>query len=174
MSKAIEVKVSQRQKTILNKWVRNKSDTTYRMVQRCQIILSAAMGESTAEQGRRLDIDRQRLQRWQRRWVASQEHLANAEAQGATDQDLANLITKVLSDRERLGAPSKFSAEQLTKIIAVACEPPQESGRPVTRWTPPELANEVIKRGIVESISPRHIDRLLKGGISVHTRVSTG
>ena len=37
-----------------------------------------------------------------------------------------------------------------------------------------ELADEVIKRGIVDSISPRHVDRLLKGGISGHTKPSTG
>ena len=59
-------------------------------------------------------------------------------------------------------------------IIGVACELPEESGRPVTHWTPRELADEVIQRGIVESISPRHVDRVLKGGICAHTRASTG
>jgi putative transposase len=43
----------------------------------------------------------------------------------------------------------------------VACEDPQESGRPVTHWTPRELAEEVIKRGIVTSISPRSVGRFL-------------
>ena len=37
-------------------------------------------------------------------------------------------------------------------IITVACEPPEKSGRPVTHWTPRELTDEVIKRGIVASI----------------------
>jgi hypothetical protein len=46
----------------------------------------------------------------------------------------------------------------------VACEDPQESGRPVTHWTPQELADEAIKRGIVTSISPRSVGRFLKGG----------
>ena len=65
-------------------------------------------------------------------------------------------------------------AEQLTQIIAVACEQPEECGRPVTHWTPKELADEVVKRGIVDTISPRHVDRLLKRGISVHTRRAIG
>jgi hypothetical protein len=43
-------------------------------------------------------------------------------------------------------------------------EPPEDSGIPVTHWTPDELAKEAIKRGIVESISARHLDRLLKRG----------
>ena len=67
-----------------------------------------------------------------------------------------------------------FTAEHLTQIIAVACEQPEECGRPVTHWTPRELTDEVIKRGIVETISPRHVDRFLKGGISARTRASTG
>jgi transposase len=79
-----------------------------------------------------------------------------------------------LEDDGRSGTPSKFTAEQLTQIIAVACESPEESDRPVTHWTPSELADEVKQRGIVESISPRHVDRVLKRGISAHTRASTG
>lgn len=34
---------------------------------------------------------------------------------------------------------------------------------PVSHWTP-ELAREAAKRGIVESISPRQVDRFLGGG----------
>jgi putative transposase len=49
-------------------------------------------------------------------------------------------------------------------IITVACEPPEKSGRPITHWTTPELADEVMKRGIVPSISARHVGRFLKGG----------
>ena len=49
-------------------------------------------------------------------------------------------------------------------IIATACEPPEKSGRPVTHWTSRELADEVIKRGIVATISVRHVGRFLKDG----------
>ena len=80
----------------------------------------------------------------------------------------------VLSDEQRPGAPATFSAEQLAQIIAVACEAPEESGRPVTHWPPGELAAEVIERGIVASISPRHVDRVLQGGISGRTRAVSG
>lgn len=100
--------------------------------------------------------------------------MAAAEDKEVSDQDLSNLLADVLSDQERPGIAPTFSAEQLTKIIAVACELPEESERPVTHWTPRELVDEVIKRKIVDSISPRHIDRVLKGGIFVHTRPSIG
>jgi putative transposase len=50
----------------------------------------------------------------------------------------------------------------------VACEPPKMAGRPVTHWTPRELAEEMIKPGVVPSISARHVGRFLKdGGTSV-------
>ena len=175
MGSAVEVKVSERQRAILEKWVRNKAETPYRLVERCRIVLMSADGVSNIEQGRRLEVDRQRPRRWRRRWAAAEERLAAAELAGASDRDLGDLLATVLSDSERPGIAPKFSAEQLTKIIAVACEQPdEESDRPVTHWTPRELADEVVKRGIVDSISPRHVDRLIKGGISVRTRPSTG
>ena len=48
-------------------------------------------------------------------------------------------------------SPGKFTAEQVTQILAVACEPPATEipGRPITHWTHAELRDEVVKRGIV-------------------------
>ena len=174
MNKAVEVRLSERQRVLLEKWVRNKADTPYRLIERCQIVLLSASGVSNAEQGRLLNVDRQRPRRWRTRWAAQEQRLAAAENKGVSDRDLVGLLADVLSDRDRPGGPTTFSAEQLTRIIAVACEKPEQSDRPVTHWTPRELVDEVVKRGIVDSISPRHIDRLLKGGISAHTRASTG
>jgi putative transposase len=71
-------------------------------------------------------------------------------------------IERLLSDSPRRGWAGKFSAEQVAQIIAVACEPPEKCGRPVTHWTPRELADEAKKRGIVESISARQVGRFLK------------
>jgi hypothetical protein len=33
----------------------------------------------------------------------------------------------------------------------------------VSTWTPHELASEAVKRGIVSTISPRTVERFLKG-----------
>lgn len=174
MARAPTVTLSERQRAILERWRRNKADTPARLVERCTIILLSAEGVSNEEQGRRLGVDRQRVRRWRTRWVGNEGRLATAEREGVSDKDLARLLRELLADEPRPGGPATFTAEQLTQIIAVACEPPADSGRPVTHWTPQELADEVIQRGIVDTISPRHVDRLLKGGISVHTRRSTG
>ncbi len=45
------------------------------------------------------------------------------------------------------------------QIMALACETPTASDRPVSRGTPRELAEEAVKRGIVEQISPRTVER---------------
>lgn len=174
MAATVEVVVSERQKAVLEKWIRSRATTSARLLERCRIVLMSAEGLTNREQGRRLGVDHQRVRRWRQRWAQSQERLAEAEREGATDRDLAALVREALSDSPRSGGPPRFTAEQLAQILAVSCEPPADSGRPVTHWTPPELADEVVKRGIVDSISPRHVDRLLKGGISVHTRASTG
>ena len=174
MARAPTLTLSTRQRGILERWRRNKADTPARLVERSTIILLSADGVSNEGIGRQLRVDRQRARRWRTRWVAAEERLAAAEQEGANDKDLAALLRELLSDEPRPGGPSTFTAEQLTQIIAVACELPEESGLPVTHWTPQELADEVMKRGIVQTISARHVDRLLKGGFSVHTRRSTG
>lgn len=174
MGQAVEITVSDRQRGILTKWLRNKAATPQRLYERSQIILLCAQGVSNSEIGRRLDMDRQRARRWRMRWAAHEGRLAEAELEGANDKDLAKMLADLLSDAPRSGVTPKFTAEQLTQIIALACEAPLDSGRPVTHWTPPELAAEAAKRGIVDSISPRHVDRLLKGGICARTEASTG
>jgi putative transposase len=49
------------------------------------------------------------------------------------------------------------------QIMALACEKPEAAARPVSSWTPRELADAAAGRGIVEQISPRTVERFLKG-----------
>ena len=58
------------------------------------------------------------------------------------------------SERERL--------QQVCQIIALACELPATTGRPISQWTGRELADEVVRRGLTDRLSPRHAARLLK------------
>ncbi len=71
-----------------------------------------------------------------------------------------------LSDAPRPGTPVRITDEQVAKIVALACEPPADSRRPISQWTGREIADEIKHRGIVDQISPRHAARLLKRGIS--------
>ena len=71
-------------------------------------------------------------------------------------------ILQRLQDQERVGAPAKFSMEQATELFALACSSPSDYGRPISHWTARELAEEIMFQGIIESISVRHVGRLLE------------
>ena len=82
-----------------------------------------------------------------------------------SEKALRKCVEEVLADAPRSGAPATFAPEQVVQIVALACEAPREgSGRAVTHWTPGELADEAVKRGIVGSISPRSVGRFLGRG----------
>jgi putative transposase len=115
---------------------------------RAQVILLLAEGLAAPDVARRLGTTRTTVRRWRRHWL---------KRQGAA-------VAERLQDAARPGAPATFSAEQWCQIIALACEPPEASGRPISHWTPRELAGEARKRGIVETISERHVGRFLKSG----------
>jgi putative transposase len=100
---------------------------------------------------------------WRHRWLDAWESLLEVEAV-ANEADLEAAMIGALSDQPRPGTPAKFTAEEVCQIINVACEEPSLSGRPITEWTPRELADEVVKREIVKSISPTQVGRFLKRG----------
>jgi putative transposase len=138
--------------------------TPQQLAQRIRIVLKSSserrLNRETAEQ---LGVDPQRVSRWRRRWFGAQGRLQQAEANGATDKELETLAVSTLSDLYRSGVKPKFTAEQMTQIVALACEDPKDSDLPVSHWTPKEIATEAIRREIVASISVRHVDRFLKG-----------
>jgi putative transposase len=156
-----EVRLPARQRAILER-LRRRATSAQRLARRVRVILAAADGLNNDQIARQLGLDRETVQIWRSRWLAAGPALAAAEADGGDDADLTRQIVAVLDDAPRAGAPPTFSAEQICQILALACEPPAESGRPVTHWTPAELAAEAVKRGVVRSISPRTLGRFLK------------
>jgi putative transposase len=161
--KPTPIELTARQRDILERLARRET-SPQRLVRRCNIVLGAADGANNEQIGRRLDIQRGTARTWRERWADAAPGLLVAEEEGMDDKGLSELIEQVLADEPRPGAPGVFEPEQIAQIIAVACEDPQESGRPVTHWTPRELADEVIQRGIVTTISPRSVGRFLKRG----------
>ena len=101
---------------------------------------------------------------WGARWRGGGARLEAAARAGDDDRVLARLVSEALADAPRSGAPPTFSAEQVVQIVAIACEPPPDSERPVSHWTPREVADEAVQRGIVPAISPRSAGRFLGSG----------
>ena len=76
--------------------------------------------------------------------------------------ELEKAIREGLSDAERSGSPGKFTAHDYCQIMGVSLEDPNLSGRPTSHWGLTELTDEVIKRGIVASISRSQVGSFLK------------
>jgi hypothetical protein len=72
------------------------------------------------------------------------------------------LILAWLQDAKGRGRKEGFPPERRTKIVAISRESPAQSGLPVTHWTPLLLAEEAVRRGIVETISASTVSRILK------------
>jgi putative transposase len=150
-------------RAVLTRWDRARK-TSKDLAQRSRILLLSAEGMPNKDQAALLGVDVQRIRRWRNRWCDSSEQVLAAVVGEASEKEVAGLLMDLLADSPRSGTPPKFTPEQVTAIIQLACEDPQDSDIPLSHWTPPTLAKEAARRGVVESISPRHVDRLLKSG----------
>jgi transposase len=158
--KAAKILITERQQDILCT-LRNAVTAPAHLRQRAAIILAAFDGRHNEDIAAEVGLGRRQVGRWRCRWATAWADLTELECR-ETRADLRRAIEALLSDEPRPGAPGKFTPEQVTQILAVACEPPAKSGRPITHWTGHELASEVIKRGIVASISPTQVNRYLR------------
>lgn len=161
----LPIRLSPRQRQLLDLLAR-RQHSSQQLLRRLEIVRLAADGANTDQIARKLPCHRETVCTWRARWHASAACLEAAEAEGAGETQLLRLIEAILADEPRSGAPATFSAESLVQIMALACEDPLATGRPVSHWTPRELADEAVRRGIVLSISPRSVGRFLKGGRS--------
>jgi putative transposase len=170
---ACQLVLPDRQRRILEAVVR-RTHCPQAIAQRARVVLAASEGKGMSEIGREVGCSRELARRWRDRFARAQANWGTAA--GEWDEDtLTDKVVSLLEDRERPGAPATFTPEQLCRIVALACEKrPEECGRPVTHWTPRELADEAVKREIVPGISPRHVGRFLKKSTSARTRCGTG
>jgi transposase len=125
--------------------------TRQQIVLRARIVLAAAEGKNNKQIAQEFQVTLDTIRLWRGRWLSLQPIKL---------EDLG--VEERLEDLPRPGAPAQITVDQRAKIQALACEKPEESQRPITHWTNREIADEILQRGIVEHISPRHAARLLK------------
>jgi transposase len=142
------ITLSPERKTALQRWRRARR-TPQQLALRAWIILLAEDGKGVRETARLVGVEAKTVRLWRRRWLA------------AKDEDS---VADRLADAPRSGAPATFSAEQVRAIVALACEPPSVSGRPITHGSQNELAREAVRRGLVGRISQRSVGRMRKSG----------
>jgi putative transposase len=156
------IELSKKQREMLEQ-LANSRTKEYRLVQRARMIIELESGANHKEVARRSKSNRHTVRLWKRRWLEASQRLKEAEQKGVEQRLLGKMIEAILSDEYRSGTPPTFTPEQIVHIVAISCEKPEDSGRPISHWTPRELAEEAIKRKIVDSISTRSAGRFLKG-----------
>jgi hypothetical protein len=160
---ATPIALSARQRDLLQSLDKRQTAST-RLARRVAVLLALDADPRLAAVARSLGLTRLTVRHWRDRWLATAPALLRAEQQGANDRRLLALIEEALDDAPRPGGPATFTPEQIVGIVAVACEPPGKSGRPISHWSARELADEAKKRKIVSDISPRTVSRFLKTG----------
>ncbi len=109
-----------------------KHSTPQQVAKRARIILLAnGEGQSNQAIASQLGTTKANVTIWTKRWI--ERTLLPVEER--------------LWDAPRPGRPDEISAEQWCRIMALACEPPEDYGRPITHWSLAELAQEVVQRG---------------------------
>lgn len=139
------------------KKISRRHSTSQQFALRARIILLAAEGKNHAAIAQALKVSVDMAQLWRQRWLTLPPIAL---------KDLG--LAERLADLPRPGAPAHVTADQLCQIEQRACEKPEQSERPMSHWTGREMAEEIVKRGLLNQISPRHASRLLKKGGSSH------
>jgi putative transposase len=156
------VEVTAEERAELERLVRRPT-TGQQLAERARIVLLMAEGRNNSEVARAVGVDVDTVRKWRGRW------------RRVRAVPLAELrVAARLADAPRPGTPARITPEQVCRILALACEAPRASGRPISQWSTTELAAEIMRRGIVGTISPRHAARLLKRGTSSRTAFATG
>lgn len=146
------------EKNELERFIR-KHSTPQHIAKRARIILLANEHVETNQViADTLGISKADVTRWTKRWI---------------DRAMEPVLDRI-SDLPRPGHPDMITPEQWCQIIAMACEPPEKYGRPITHWSSAELASEAIKQGIVESLSSGHLRKVLKKKICNPTAAAIG
>ena len=138
---AADIRVTLSQRAVLTALVR-RATCPQALALRARIILEAATGQRNEPLARKLGCAPKTDRKWRARW-------ADAAARPLVVDDdpvaLAPAIGAALADAPRSGAPGTFAAAPVVQIINLACRPPGQVGRPVTGWTPRELADEAVQ-----------------------------
>ena len=114
---------------------------SYQQVIRARIVLDAARGDSNTRISHHRQVTVDTVRTWRDRYA---------------DQGIAGL-----KDRPRSGRPPRFTPVQVAEVKALACQLPAETGTPLSRWSCPDLAAEIVSRAICTDISASTVRRIL-------------
>jgi transposase len=140
VSRARQITLTAVEQSELNKLASART-ISYQQVIRARIVLDAACGHSSNAISRRLGVSVDTVRCWRSRYA---------------DEGMAGL-----ADRPRSGRPARLTPVQVAEVKALACQLPAETGLPLSRWSCPELASQVVTRGIAPAMSASTVRRIL-------------
>jgi len=116
--------------------------TAQQLAQRARIVSLAAQGWTNTKIAQHVGVCVDTVRKWRHRWWVEPG-------------------TASLGDAKRSGRPPSFTPVQVAGVKALACQPPEASGVPLSRWSCPELAAQVVADGIAASVSTSTVRRWL-------------
>lgn len=128
---------------------------------RARALLAMADGGTNPEVAAQFDLHPTSVRKLRQRWLAEQEAF---DAILDDEKALKSRLVEFLRGRTSTGRPATFTPEQVAAVIALSCESTEEAGLPVSHWTYELLAEEAVRRGLVETISTATVGRFLKSG----------
>lgn len=131
------------------------------IIVRAKMILLAYEKQQNIQIAKTLGVERHCVGRWRKRWQDSVDALLTIEL-NEPHAVLRQTIIDVFRDAHRSGSPGKFTAEQIAHVILIGSQSPCDFDRPVNAWTGRELADELKKKNIVESISTSRVNHFLR------------
>jgi len=137
----IKIKLSAEEEKTLKKQSKGLK-RAHSIVVRSLIILYMYIGMSISDVSRKLGVNRVTVRKWAIRYA---EH-----------------GIKGLEDEKRTGRPCVFDTEVILHTIKIACEMPEKYGRSLAKWDCHEIAAELERKQIVESISGESVRRILE------------
>jgi transposase len=151
--------ITEKQSAILNEFAVSRS-VSVSLAQRSKIVVMAFERVHNDEIAQVVDLHRNHVGVWRHRWKEAFHDLVAVECSEGIPA-LKQAITKLLSDAPRSGRPPSTTSEQLTQVASLAREKPADSGLPITQWTSGELATELVRRTVFETVSASSVRRWL-------------
>ncbi len=118
--------LTETEKTFLDR-LAARAKTEQRLALRAKILLALDQGHSVSAVARDLKIVRNTVKKWRDRWLNAQERLTKAQQDDQAAFEA--LALAVLTDAARRGRPADFTPEQITQIVVISCQPPEQSGQ---------------------------------------------
>jgi transposase len=139
-----EVHLSIADRTVLEERASSRS-APHAQVVRARIVLLAGEGMRNVDIAKRVGVCVDVASKWRKRFCQ----------QGPAG----------LKDRPRSGRPRIYGSEVVAGIKALACQPPEKSDVPLSRWSSFDLAAQAVTEGLVEAISSSTVRRWLHADV---------